>query len=410
LVISGGYELRLKPPVDTLSKDKGTGDIADNQALTLIGHRLDLAVRSAIASARRTGAGANIYLPEPNLLIKWSPELIQVDALFGPGNKESIFLVRNYRKMLGTKSTSVQVSYDLRANAPTATPGRFKLENSSEPRTSIANFADTRITKKQLERICNQSQCYAKFDTWSIAVNDNLEVKASLIEPAFNACMITERYQYDPDLIYAALPRFKMPSHAELTKSLDAALSEISNPNVRGPRVKELVELLHRTGAATITFMSRLLMDRNIPDPVAEMAVFNGRVDELMTQYAAAPETLAPSGSPAIAKAPAAVKVADQEILQGLRDASGLALKEVNTRGKDLSTETIAEVLRILFFGKAFTGSKKAAENLCNRVRSDQAKRTEVVRLLGADANREVAGKTLVALLTPPAAKPPVVT
>ena len=270
-VISGGYEFR--------EKGKG-GDVQESEFLTLLGHRLDVAMRLAIANADKQGnSAANTYLPEPNLLVKWENFLIQSQDIFGNDVKESLKMLKKYIK--ASRNNAI-VRYDTRANIATKTDVRFRLDdetNLESMETSSKEFDPNKLTKDDIFKIVNQSQSYATYNHWVIPLAENFHLKGEALQMAFNACMITEACNYDPKKIVAKLDSFTVPTQEEINNGLVEKLGR--KEEIRGEqRIKfkqgitidllsKVALQLNHAGNAMLEFMKKMF-GGFIPDPIFE--------------------------------------------------------------------------------------------------------------------------------------------
>lgn len=268
MIISGGYEFRRDEPEAGVA-----GDVKNDEALALIGNRLDLTIRNTIASSG-PGAAKNIYLPEPNLLFKYDPLLkgkTKNLPLFGPNKREAIELVSHYTSWLKKKNPAVL--FDVRANVATETAERFRIDRKREESASpltISGFDPSRLTAKDLELIVGQSQSYASYNTWVLPMKPNLGASGEILKTAFNACMITEALHFDPKAIRESLDTFEVPSVKTLVAMFEGAkLKHAGRAQDKEGIYAEVAAQLHSVGNALKAFLGALLSG-TIHDPIAE--------------------------------------------------------------------------------------------------------------------------------------------
>ncbi|MCG8425082.1 MAG: DUF4157 domain-containing protein [Proteobacteria bacterium] len=283
-VISGGYEFR--------ASDRG-GDVEKNEVLAMLGHRLDVEIRSAIANADPArNTAKNTYLPEPNLLFKWERFLLNTRDLFGTDVRESVKMLKNY---IASSGQVPIIRYDIRANSATKTDERFRIDSKraegSQP-LDLDNFDPQRLTKDDLWLITHQSQSYANYETWVIPIAENFQLKGQVLLQTFKDCMITEVFEHDPQEIRDNLDGFAVPLAADIFERLRQHYTRVQKNKTVGydqekrqpikrdvvtykapasqERLEEIAAQLHQAGAAMVRFMRRVLIDGVIPDPFFE--------------------------------------------------------------------------------------------------------------------------------------------
>ncbi|MCO7223404.1 DUF4157 domain-containing protein [Pleionea sp. CnH1-48] len=267
-VISGGYEFR--------EKSKG-GDVDKSEFLAMIGHRLDLAMRTAIGDADpERNTAKNTYLPEPNLLFKWEDFLKSKKNLFGTDVKESIKMLSGYLREANKVDNPI-VRFDTRANVATKTDDRFRIDqrrDSKSKPTSLDEFNPDVLTKEDIRLIVNQSQSYATYNTWVLPVAENFGIKGGALKNIFEGCMISEVCDFEPDKIKAQLDTFKVPSVFVINRDLTSQVRVKGRfkPGVLESYRAEVAQQLNSAGKAMLEFMKRLFAGE-IPDPAFERSL-----------------------------------------------------------------------------------------------------------------------------------------
>ncbi len=212
-IASGGYDFRLA--------NQG-GDVPDKNALTALASRLDLAIRTAMASVEPS----SVYFPEPNTIIKVQDDANSIRASFGTTSQESQAVVRNVLDSRGG-IRNVPMVFDIRAVVATGSE-RFLLGDGTDVETEFARGNFENLTEQHIRQLFNVTQSHASSDTWDKQIqfaypNVDMNQLAELRRTLFP----NERFEYDPARLRAQLPGF--------TPSFDNDDAEMTMAESLGP-------------------------------------------------------------------------------------------------------------------------------------------------------------------------------